>query len=103
MKGKSFTKDMADQHILQRAHSRERSGGLKRSADAQPTDRMRFKICDINAFKQNITAAGPVSATDQIKQGCFAGTIGTHQTHDLSFVNRKVNIAQGAKIVKRLI
>jgi len=103
MKRKSFTKNMADQHILQRAHPRERSGGLKRPADAQTTDRMRFKICDINAFKQNIAAAGPVSATDQIKQRCFAGTIGTHQANDLSFAKRKINIAQGAKIVKRLI
>jgi len=94
---------MADQHILKRAHSRERSGGLKCSADAQMTDRMRFKICDINTFKQYIAAAGPVSAADQIKQCCFAGAIGPHQTHDLSFPNRKINIAEGAKIVKRLI
>jgi hypothetical protein len=64
---------------------------------------VRFKICDISAFKQDISAAGTVSATDQIKQCCFAGTIGTHQAHDLSFANRKINIAQGAKIVKRLI
>jgi len=76
---------------------------LKRSADAQTTDRMRFKICDINAFKQNVAAAGPVSATDQIKQRCFAGTIGTHQAYDLSIANRKINIAKGGKIVKRLI
>jgi len=64
---------------------------------------MRFKICDVNAFKQNIATAGPVSATDQIKQRSFAGTIGTHQAYDLSFAERKVNIAQGIKIVKRLI
>ena len=103
MKRKSFAKNMADQHILQCAHPRKRSGGLKCSANAQTTDRMRFKICDINVFKQDIAAAGPVSATDQIKQRCFACTIGTHQAHDLSFANRKINIAQGAKIVKRLI
>jgi hypothetical protein len=64
MKRKSFTKNMADQHILQRTHPGERSGGLKCSADAQTTDRMRFKICDINAFEQNFAAAGFVSATD---------------------------------------
>jgi hypothetical protein len=94
---------MADQHILQRAHPRERSGRLKRPADAQTADLVRFKMCDVSAFKQDISAAGTVSATDQIKQRCFAGTIGTHQAHDLSFANRKINIAQGAKIVKRLI
>jgi hypothetical protein len=103
MKRKSFTKNMPHQDIVQCTHPRERSGGLKRSADAQTTDRMRFKICDINAFKQNIAAAGPVSATDQIQQRCFAGTIGAHQAHNLSFANRKINIAEGAKIVKRLI
>ena len=94
---------MSDQHILQRTHPRERSGGLKRPADAQTADFVRFKIGDISAFKQDFSSAGTVLATDQIKQRCFAGTIWTHQTHDLSFANRKINIAQSAKIVKRLI
>lgn len=103
MKRKSFTKNMADQHILQRAHPRERSGGLKRPADAQTADLMRSKICDIRAFKQDISATGTVSAADQIEQRSFAGTIGTHQPHDFSFANGKIDIPQGAEIVKSLI
>jgi hypothetical protein len=103
MKRKSFTKNMADQHILQRAHLRKRPGGLKCSADAQTTDRMGLKICDINTLEQDFAPTGSVSAADQIKQRCFSGTIGTYQAHNLSFANRKINIAKGAKIVKHLI
>jgi hypothetical protein len=64
---------------------------------------MGIKICDINAVKQNIAAAGPVSATDQIEQRGFACAVRTHQAHDLSFANGKIDIAEGATIVKRLI
>jgi len=64
---------------------------------------MGFKIGDINFFKQNIAAAGFVSATDQIKKRGFAGAVWTHQTDDLSFADGKINIGEGAKIVKRFI
>jgi hypothetical protein len=63
---------------------------------------MRFKICDISSFKQDISAAGTVSATDQIEKCCFAGTIGTHQSYDLSFADGKIDITQGAEIIKCL-
>jgi hypothetical protein len=61
---------------------------------------MRFEICDINAFKQDISAAGTVSTTDQIEQCGFACTVGTHQSHDFSFANGKIDMVESTAIVK---
>jgi hypothetical protein len=61
---------------------------------------MWFKIRDISAVKQNFSAGGTMLTTDQIKQCGFTGTIGTYQTHDLSFADGKIDIAKSAAIVK---
>jgi hypothetical protein len=103
MKGKSFSKNPTDQDILYGAHLGKGSGGLKCPADPQVTDCMGFKIRDIDTFEQNFAAVGFVSPTNQIKQRCFAGTIGTHQTYNFSIANGKINIIQDAGIIKRLI
>ena len=56
---KSFTKDLPYQHIMQRAHPGKRTGRLECSADSQLADGVGLKACNIRAFKQNFSGAGP--------------------------------------------
>ncbi len=45
--------------------------------------------------EKDSTTVGSMAARDQVEQGCFSSTIGSHQADDFTLANAEIDFFQG--------
>ncbi len=61
---------------------------------------MRLAIGNFLVCKQDSATGGSVAARDQIDQCRFPCTIGSHQPHDLAFVDTEIYLFEGPAVLE---
>lgn len=62
-----------------------------------------FQFRDILTVYEQLPAVCPIERSDNLQQGCLAGTRGAYNRYDFAFFDREINIAQNLKTAVRLV
>jgi hypothetical protein len=73
---------------------------LKKPADPEPCDLPGLDTDDILPTINNLSAVRPKEAGNQMKYGCFAGTVGPNQGGDVTGPERNIHPVYGSDSVK---
>jgi hypothetical protein len=79
-------------YIIQNRQPAKGFDYLKCTTDPELANLIGFKTRDLIILKKDSAAGYRIVTTDQIKNGCFAGAIGTNQAEYLALVYMKTNV-----------
>ena len=87
----------ADHDVFENGHFAEQFNALKCAYHAESCELLRWKPGYIFPFIKYLTGCRAIDTRYDVKQGCFAGSVWTNDTHNLARHNAKGDILQSRK------
>ncbi|MNR44509.1 hypothetical protein D3C85_1632620 [compost metagenome] len=91
----------SDFHIFQHGHGCKQPDVLKSARRPFMVNLVGLHAADRFIVKDDAACRGRINPGQQVKQCCFACTVGSDQTDKLAFADIKGNFAKGFKPAKR--
>ena len=89
-----------ERRIVEHAHGPERPNNLMRDGEPAPDARRRRQSTDILAVQQDVSRIRPQHAGNDFQQGRLAGAVGSNQTDELAFGDRKRDVVEDTQSAK---